>query len=729
MIPDTYSPEEKVEIERRYRHLLDVWQTRKDAQDLEMVEKAFYFAVEAHKNQRRRTGEPYIYHPLTVATIAAQDIGLGRTSIVCSLLHDVVEDTQYTLEDISEQFGEKVSRIIDGLTKLNGDEATESIQAENFKKILSTLSYDIRVVLIKLADRLHNMRTLDSMPQHKQLKIASETSYIYAPLADRLGLHAIKCELEDLSLKYINPTIFQSISKRRDEFREQRKSEMETFIKPISDALAEAGLNATIRICERSVNSIWCKMQEKEVPFEEMFGAFFIKIIIDCPLKMEKIQCWEAYAVLTTLYKPNTSKLKDLISTPKANGYESLHAMVMGNKGNWVDVQIKTARMDEIAEKGFAAYWKYKTNDQTESGFDEWLKRVQELIDSEPASATEFVDNFKLDLFSDEICVFTPKGKMISMPKGSTVLDFAYHIHSNIGNHSVAANVNNSLAQLNKELHTGDQVEIITSESQHPQDKWFEFLTTAYAKSRLKDGIKEYRKAFREQGEAIYTEIMRKIGLEASKANRNKIMESKNLSSSVDFYYFVATGKINEYIMRSCLKPQSNGNNIVKYLTFGLLGNVSKDKNKKNAPESAEEFDFCVASCCNPIPGDDVVAFKFPGEPMQIHRSDCPKAIEMMSQHGNNIVQAKWQPKSEISFLAGLKITALDTIGLLNRITSLISNDMKINLRSIQMDSSEDLVYAMISVYVHSTKELDALIDKLSKVREIQKVIRIANEE
>ena len=727
ILPDTYSIEEKEKIERRHQRLIDAWQTRKESQDLEAVDKAFYFACEAHKDQRRRSGEPYIYHPIEVATIAAHDIGLGRTSIICALLHDVVEDTKYTLDDISEMFGEKVSRVVDGLTKFEQMDNVESMQAENFKKIITSMSYDIRVVLIKLSDRLHNMRTLDSMPKHKQLKIASETSYIYAPLAYRLGLHAIKIELEDLALKYTNPTIYSNIKKRVDDVREKHLDELHAFIAPVNEAFAKAGMKVRSEIKERSVNSIWKRMMDKELAFEDLYGSYVVRFVVDCPKDQERIECWKIYAILTNYYRPYTRKLKDWISFPKSNGYESLHAVVMGQTGNWVEVQIRSERMEEIAEKGFAAYWKYKTDSRVESGFDEWLKKAQDLISNKADNAIEFVDNFKLDLFSDEIYVFTPQGKMITLPKGSTVLDFAYNIHSEIGDHSIAANVNSQLSQLDRKLYKGDQVEIITSEAQHPQEKWFEFLATATAKSRLKSGIKEYRRTFRDEGEKKYEEIMRKLDLEPSKANRNTVMASENLTSSIDFYYQVATGKIDERLIRNVLKPQSGSSSFVRYLTFGLLGNNKGKEETTPSITTSGDFDFNVSTCCNPIPGDDVIAFNFPGEPLQIHRSNCPKAIQLSSRYGNNIVKAKWQPKSEIAFLAELKITALDTAGLLNRMTNLLSNEMKLNLHSLHMEAKQDVVEAAISIYVHNTQELDDLISKLNRLKEVQKVVRKNN--
>ena len=726
VLPDDYTKEEQEEILRRYERLLTVWQTRKETQDLQMVEEAFYFAANAHSKQRRRSGEPYIYHPIAVATIAAEDIGLGRTSIVCALLHDVVEDTEFTLDDIRQQFGDKVALVIDGLTKLDKADNAESLQAENFKKIINTLNQDVRVVLIKLADRLHNMRTLSSMPPHKQLKIASETSYIYAPLAYRLGLHAIKNELEDLSLKYRDPVVYESIKRQMDGIREEKTAQLQRFLGPAEEAFRKRGVNVQAQIIERSTYSIWKRMQKKQLTFEELYGNFNVRLITDCPLDMEKIECWKVYAILTDVYTPNAARLKDWISNPKINGYESIHALFMSYEGNWVEVQIRSKRMNEIAEKGFAAYWQYRTDNQTESGFDEWLKRINELLGSESDSTIDFVDTFTNDLFSDEIKVFTPQGKAITLPKHSTALDFAYSIHSEVGNHSIAAHVNNQLVQLDYKLKTGDQVEIITSEAQHPQEKWFEFLNTAFAKSKLKAGIKEYRRSFREKGEEIFNAIMKKLGLEPSKANRAKVMESQRLTSAVDFFYYLSEGKITEQHIARVLKPQSNsGGGFLKRITFGLIGGESKTEGE--TLETSGEFDFNVATCCNPIPGDEVVAFNFPGEPLQIHRSDCPKAINMMSHFGNNIVKAKWQPKSEIAFLAALRITAIDNVGLLNKMTDLLSNQMKLNLHSLQMESKQDLVEATISVYVHSTTELSQLIEKLNKMKEVKKVVRVFN--
>lgn len=500
---DTYSPAERLEILRCYRNLIEVWHTRKNITDRWMVRKAFRLAADAHKDMRRKTGEPYIYHPLEVATIAAGEIGLGRTSIICALLHDVVEDTEYKLTDISAMFGEHIARIIDGLTKIDtiveGSDI-ESIQAENFRKVLLTLAFDVRVILIKLADRLHNMRTLDAMPSVKQLKIASETSYLFAPLAYRLGLYAIKSELEDLALKYTEPATYELIRQELEQERTDRNDMVEQFLVPIRDAIDKMDLQATISTVEKPISHIHEQMKESDLSFSELHDTFAVRFVVECPLEVEKMECWRIYAAITSFYRPNNQRLRDWISLPKANGYESLHATVMSKTGRWIDVQIRSVRMDEIAEKGYAAYWKYKDSPSAESGLDEWLTKVREIITSHDTSALEFVNNFKLNLFSDEIYVFTPTGEMISLPQGATALDFAFNLHTNLGAQCIGAKVNHKLVPLNYELHSGDQIEILTSKIQNPKEEWFDYLITARAKSRLKDAIREHRKSFKTQG-------------------------------------------------------------------------------------------------------------------------------------------------------------------------------------------------------------------------------------
>ena len=508
--PDTYSKEEQLEMDRQYEVLLEAWSGDKKESDVELVRKAYEFAALAHKDARRKSGEPYIFHPIAVAIIVAKEIGMGATSITSALLHDVVEDTEYTVEYISQEYGPKVARVVKGLTKLSSidfQNSIESIQAENYRKIVNTMSEDIRVILVKLADRLHNMRTLESMAHHKQLKIASETVSFYAPLAFRLGLFAIKSELENLCLKYINPQVYESISLQVSEIRDGKIKEMEEFILPIKEELNRVGIKAELKIIERSQSSLWERMRKFGLSLDEIYDAYVLRIIIDCPLEMEKIQCWQTFGVMTMFYRPNNSRLRDWLSFPKTNGYESIHAVFMSKQGNWIETQIRTQRMNIIAERGVMAYLKYKNDvNAAENSLKSWLDNVIALTNSSDSSAVEFINSFKLDLFSDEIFVFTPKGEMKSMPKGATVLDFAYMIHSEIGNHCIGANVNKKLTTIDYVLNMGDQVEVITSQHQHPHENSFDFLVTSLAKTRLKAGIKDYKRSFKEDGKSKLNE-------------------------------------------------------------------------------------------------------------------------------------------------------------------------------------------------------------------------------
>ncbi len=735
---ETYTNEERLEILRRYRNLIEVWHTRKAVKDRWMVRKAFRLAAEAHKDMRRKTGEPYVYHPLDVATIAAGEIGLGRTSIICALLHDVVEDTEYKLSDIQLMFGEQIARIIDGLTKLDVLEESEisSVQAENFKKLLLTLSYDVRVILIKLADRLHNMRTLDAMPQDKKYKISSETLVLYAPLAYRLGLYAIKSELEDLALKYMQPSVYKDIRKKLQQTRETRNKNLEIFLQPILKSLDNVGLKYRVLISEKPVSAIFERMTSRELPFEEVHDTFVLRFIIDCPEEEEKIECWRVYATITSHYKPNNERLRDWISLPKANGYESLHTTVMSKTGKWIEIQIRSERMDEIAEKGYAAYWKYKDSEHSESGLDEWLSRIRELFTSEEPSALDFVDSFKLNLFSDEIFVFTPQGDMISLPAGSTALDFAYNIHTQLGNQCIGANVNHKLVQLNYRLKTGDQVEIITSKVQKPKEEWFDFLVTARAKSRLKEGIREERKKYKEEGRIKLEELFKQLNIEPSKLNIMHLMEAEGISGIVDLYYYVAINRLNQSMIKNVFREKPTG-------FFKLFANpFSKTKSsKENSPKKEEaknkdvtppllkeamgELNYSISECCNPIPGDDVVALAFENEPLHIHRVSCPTAASLMSKFGDSIVKAKWRQQEGVTFLAGLKITGLDSVGFIHRFTGVVSKQLDLNIRSLELKSSGGVVEAVITVYVRNSQNLKDLIDKLRKIKEIKKVTRL----
>ncbi len=731
-LPDDYTLEEKEELNRQFENLLQCWKSRKNDQDVEKVTEAYLLAANAHKDARRRSGEPYMYHPLAVATIIAGEMGMGRTSIICGLLHDVVEDTDYTVEDMRERFGDKVAEIVDGVTKLTKEdfhEQARSLQAETFRKVIMSMSYDIRVILVKLADRTHNMRTLDAMPHHKQLKIASETAQIYAPLAYRLGLYKIKLELDDLCLKYINPQAYESVERQLAEVREKKIKELEDFMAPVKADMERMGIKVRTLAIERNVSSVWERMAKFGQSLDEVYDAYVARIIIDCKnIEDEKIVCWETFAAFTRYYYPDNKKLRDWVSFPKTNGYSSIHAVFMSKDGNWVETQIRTERMDQIAENGFSAYWKYRDQNTTaESGLDLWMKVVKDLVqqaDANQVTAIDFIDTFRLDLFNDEIFVFTPAGDKLTMPKGSTVLDFAYAVHSDIGNHCVGANVNKKLARLDTELKMGDQVDVITSEYQVPQEKWFDFLRTSGAKSKLKNGIKEYRKSFKDQGKETLKEYFKKLNIEFSRQNRSDLAESLGLDNRNDLYYMVAVNKVSMQDVEDFFRKDESSwsDNLWKYFTFGLMKPSKKKdgtKNKENMPE------YTIATCCTPIPGDDVVAISLPGEPMQIHHPDCPEAMKLMSRYGENIVKARMQFGDEFSFLATIKIVATNKIGFGAALFELVTNKEKLDMHSLEMKAEGGVVEAMVSVYVNNLKTLENLIDKIKRIDMVQRVERV----
>ena len=717
-------------MDRQFEILLDAWTGKKEEADVALVKKAYEFAALAHKDARRKSGEPYIFHPIAVAIIVAKEIGMGTTSIISALLHDVVEDTDYTLEYISEEYGPKVARVVKGLTKLEGidfQNSIESIQAENYRKIVNTMAEDIRVILVKLADRLHNMRTLESMQHHKQLKIASETLSFYAPLAYRLGLYAVKMELENLCLKYINPQVFESISKKLDEIRAKKIAELEEFAEPVKAELEKIGIKAEIKILERSQSGIWERMHKYELSLVEIYDVFVLRIIIDSPLDLEKIQCWQTFGVLTMFYRPNNARLRDWLSFPKTNGYESIHAVFMSKQGNWIETQIRTQKMDIIAERGLMAYLKYMNDN---SSLKSWLDNIRDLTKSDDSSAIEFLNSFKLDLFNDEIFVFTPKGEMKSLPKGATVLDFAYMIHSEIGNQCIGANVNKKLVKMDYVLNMGDQVEIITSAFQIPQEKSFEFLVTSLAKSRLKNGIKDYRRTFKEKGKSKLEEFFKRFNVDFSRQNINYIVEKAGLAGRIDLYYYVALGKVTYQDIEPLFNNgrRSTSNVLLKILTFGLVGSGSKtEDNKVPEIENNENKDlgYTISTCCNPIPGDDVVAISFPNQPLQIHRSDCPKAINLMSRYGKNIVKAKWQFSEDIAFMATLKITGVNRKGFGSSLFTMLNEKLELDLHSVKIQSEGGMVEAVVSFYVNNVKQLDAVIGELRKMKLVNKVVRI----
>ena len=720
---------EKKEILKRYRALLRACKPTMQKGDKKMIRRAFDMALESHQDMRRKSGEPYIYHPIAVAQIAAEEIGLGTTSIVCALLHDVVEDTDITLEDIEREFGKKTAKIIDGLTKIAGVfDYNSSLQAENFRKMLLTLADDVRVILIKLADRLHNMRTMDFMPRDKQLKISSETVYLYAPLAHRLGLYAMKSELEDLSMKYMEPETYKSIARQLNEKRAERENFVRDFIEPINDILNEQDLKADIYGRPKSINSIWNKMRNKNIPFNEVYDLFAIRIILDSKPENEKSDCWKAYSIVTDLYRPNPDRLRDWISSPKANGYESLHTTVMGPRGQWVEVQIRTRRMNEIAEKGFAAHWKYKES-SADSGLDQWIHKIRELLSNPEANALDFLDDFKMNLFSDEIFIFTPKGALIQLPVNATALDFAFEIHTDIGASCIGAKVNHKLVPLAHKLQNGDQVEIITSSKQTPKEDWLSFVVTAKAKSKIKSALKEEKRKIAEDGKEILERKLKSLKITYNSDNLYKLTYFFKLPSTQDMFYNVAKGIIDlKQLKEFAASEKVVENKPEKAEAIPIEGFLKKTKGKDSDTlligEDLQKIDYKLSTCCNPIPGDDVFGFVTVSEGIKIHRTNCPNAAKLMANYGYRIVKAKWNSQKELAFLTGLRIRGIDDVGLINSITTVISSDFKVNMRSITVDSYDGIFDGSIMVFVNDTVHLDHLIARLKEVKGVTSVTR-----
>ncbi len=736
---------ERKEILKRYQSLLSVCRPSTGTEERKRIRQAFNFAVEAHKNHRRKSGEPYIFHPIAVAQIAVEEIGLGTTSVICSLLHDVVEDTDYTLADINTYFGAEVAKIIDGLTKISDIfDQTTSVQAENFRKMLLTLSDDVRVILIKLADRLHNMRTLDSLPPKKQLKVAHETAYLFAPLAHRLGFHAIKSELEDLAMKYTEPEIYHSIAQRLEDTQEERNRFIASFMLPIRKALQKEAMTFQVQARTKSISSIWGKMEKKGITFDEVYDIFAIRIILDVPEIRERAECWKAYSIVTDIYRPNPDRLRDWISTPKANGYESLHTTVMSRQGKWVEVQIRTRRMDEVAEKGYAAHWKYKESKSGESGIDKWLRRIREILKTSEEDAIDFMDEFKLNLFSDEIFVFTPKGELRTLPSGSTALDFAYSIHSQVGNHCLGAKVNHKLVPLSHELKSGDQVEIITSVKQSPKPDWLGYVYTARAKGRIKNALKEERKKQADEGKEVLERKMRQYKIAFTPDNIDKLVHHFKLASPLDLYYDVAIGKIGQKEIKAYASEQERG--LFSYFKnpFGRSRETQEVRQDPADPirqqlkekpdtlligDSMENLTYTLSPCCNPIPGDDVFGFVTINEGIKIHRNNCPNAGQLMAKYAYRIVKAKWITNKSIAFLSGIRIRGIDEVGLLQNITHTISSEYNINIRNIHIDTNAGTFEGTVMLYINDTQHLNNLINKLKKIKGIRKVSRIGKED
>ncbi len=737
--PEIDLVKERAEILRRYRGLLRAIKGERTADENRMIRKAFNIAVEAHKEQRRKSGEPYIYHPIAVARICAEEIGLGATSVVAALLHDTVEDTDLTLDDVKDLFGPTVATIIDGLTKISGLQfGTDSIQAENFRKVLLTLAQDVRVILVKLADRLHNMRTLDSMARDKQLKIASETLFLYAPLAHRLGLYNIKTELEDLSLKFKEPAVYEEISLKLKKGEAVRKRFISRFILPIKQALDREGLAYEIKGRPKSVHSIYNKMLKKHVTFEEVYDVFAIRIILDTRPELEKADCWKVYSVVTDYYQPNPDRLRDWISIPKANGYESLHTTVMSPGGRWVEVQIRSRRMDEVAEMGLAAHYRYKDEGDHASALDAWLNRIREVLDDPSTNALDFVNDFKLNLFSDEIVVFTPQGDMRSLPAGATALDFAFDIHSQVGRQCIGAKVNHKLVPLSQPLRSGDQVEIITSKKQQPKEDWLNYVATAKARHKIKQALRDQKKKLAVVGREAVQRQLRKWGAKIDAANVNLLIAYFRSTSAMDLYYQVARGK---HVLEDIgdggtgqVVQVKNGRLVLPKVKHApdertleeVVAEIRGDKNSALLiGDDLQKIDYNLSPCCNPIAGDDVFGFITLNEGIKIHRVNCPNAVQLMSNFAYRIVKARWKGKDSVEFLAGLRFSGIDDVGLVNKITTIISHEHNVNMRAISFESHDGIFEGKVKAYVHDTDHLNALMEKLKRVRGVRIVERV----
>ena len=729
-------------IDDYYNDLVRTFGQRISDEGRERILKAFDFANNAHAGVKRKSGEPYIIHPLAVAKIVSGEIGLGVTSIVAAILHDVVEDTDYTLEDIRNLFGPKVSRVVDGLTKLS-DEITsqhDSKQATNFRKMLMTLSDDVRVILIKLADRLHNMRTLDSMPAHKQLKIAAETLYIFAPLAHRLGLYAIKTELEDLSLKYKQSETYNLIKFRLHSQKEKREYLVDEFIQPIAQELKKERIDFNISGRLKSIYSIWNKMQTKGVSFDEIYDLLAIRIVFKPRENVsEKRQCFDILSLITDIYKPKPDRIRDWITIPKANGYEALHVTVMGPHGKWVEVQIRTERMDAIAERGFAAHYKYKGVQASESELDKWLEKIREMLQNPESDALEFLDEFKMNLYSSEIVIFTPKGQMVTLPKGSTIIDFAYEIHTDLGNRCIGAKINHKLVSVSHVLESGDQVEILTSKNQKPDIAWLKFIVTAKAKTKIKQAFKLDKKRHLDEGREIIENKLLQHNIKPSSDTLKKLTAYYNLSNKDQLYAQVGMGFIDFNDLEQILKSRRQ-KKLAKY--WKLSFNRKKGNNQElelelpaNSPidkkntfilkENPEEANYSLAQCCQPIPGDNVLGYLTSNNHVVIHKRNCPVANKLMSQQGDRIITAEWTKFKKRSYLSRLKLSGFDRIGIVSEITNIISKLNNINMRTVMFDTHDGIFEGELYLYIHNVEDLNNLITRLMKIKGIENIERI----
>lgn len=727
-----YSAEEIKVITQEYKELLKIsYQTLSD-EDKKLIRKAFDTAVEAHKNQRRKSGEPYIYHPIAVAKIVADKIGLDAISIAAALLHDVVEDTEYTHEDMRNLFGDIVAKIVKGLTKIShlSRDTDVSLQAENFRKMLLTLNDDPRVILIKIADRLHNMQTMESMPVHKQEKIASETFYIYAPLAHRIGLYNIKTELEDLSLKYTKPKRYFSILNKIEESKEEQNQYIASFAETLKTALDKENIDCYIKGRPKSIFSIYKKMKSKDISYEEVYDKFAVRVVYKCEPQQEKFLAWKIYSIVTDFYQPNPARLRDWISTPKSTGYEALHITVMGPKSRWVEVQIRSERMNEIAEKGYAAHFKYKHGDQKEQGLEGWLNRLQEVLENSEGNAIDFVEDFKLHLYTKEIFVFTPNGELKSLPKGATPLDFAFAIHSEVGMHTRGARVNNKIVPLNYQLKSGDSVEIITAENALPSPSWLEYATTTRALSKIKSALRETKKQVAEDGKEILQRKLKQLKISLNEGVVNELVTYFKAKTSLDVFYQVATGEINNLMLKDFASSRHTSIfNFFKRRT-PLVSKPSVTKTKEEYDlivfgKDGETLDYSFAKCCNPIAGDSIFGFITINEGIKVHKKNCPNAISMHSNYAYRILPATWIKSSEREYEVSIKLMGIDRKGLVGEITSYIQTRHSIVITDIHFSSTGGVFQGEITVRVNNNVALNFLIDGLSEVNGVDKVFRI----
>ena len=731
--------QERKLILREYRSLMRSLKAKIKPGDKDLLRTAFEMSVDAHKTMRRKSGEPYILHPLAVAKICVEEIGLGVRSTICSLLHDTVEDTDISLEDIEREFGQEIARIVDGLTKIsNVIDINGSQQAENFKKILMTLTDDPRVILIKLADRLHNMRTLESMKREKQLKISSETVYVYAPLAHRMGLYSIKTEMEDLAMKYMEPEIYRDIAQKLAETKRERSKYINEFIRPIKEKLEKSNFEFEIYGRPKSIHSISNKIKKKGVDFEEVYDLFAIRVILDSPAEREKEDCWKVYSMITDEYTPSPERMRDWLSNPKSNGYEALHTTVMGPQGKWVEVQIRTKRMNEIAEKGLAAHWKYKEGAGDESRFDKWFQQIREMITGQETDSVDFLQDFKTSFLAEEIYVYTPKGDVKMLPVGSTALDFAFAIHSAIGVKTIGAKVNHKLVPISHKLRSGDQIEIITSNKQKPSEDWLGFVVTAKARGRIKDALKEEKKKIGDEGKYTVQRKLESVGAALNQHNIDELVHFYKLTSHLDLFYQVAIKNID---LKEIKEFKVVGDKIEAPRPVKTVQEFKQDIipyqqsiGKKDAEliifgESSDKIVYNLANCCKPIPGDDVFGFITTGKGLTIHRTNCPNAAKLLANYGHRVVKTKWAKNKEISFLTGLKIVGMDDVGVVNKITSLISGELRINIAALTIEAKEGLFRGNIRLYVHDKEELETLVQSLKDLPGIESVERYDTED